>query len=343
VSPVSIALALAMTYNGAAGDTKTAMEQTLGLNGLNIEDINQSYQNLIHGLVTLDPGVLLTIANSIWYRDDFEVLQSFIDINQQYYNAQVTPLDFNNPVSVEVINNWVDENTNHKIPEILSEINPETVMFLINAIYFKGSWTALFDPAQTSDSPFYMEDGTELTIPTMKQKNLFGYFENELFKALKLPYGNEKFSMMVFLPASPHNVNDIIAELNPSNWNDWSGSFTITDSVNLYLPKFKFSYEITLNDVLKTLGMSIAFTSQADFTGINPAGNLLISNVKHKSFVEVNEEGTEASAATIVEMVVTSAPQEINFHANRPFLFIITEKTTNAIVFIGKVAKPEIE
>jgi serpin B len=343
VSPVSVALALAMTYNGAAGDTKTAMEQTLSLNGLTVEEINQSYQSLIHALVTLDPVVLLTIANSIWYRNDFEVLQSFIDINQQYYNAQVNPLDFNDPASVDVINNWVDANTNHKIPSIIYQIQPENVMFLINAIYFKGTWKYTFETANTTDQPFYMEDGTMITTPVMKQKDVFGYFENELMQVLKLPYGSEKFNMIIFLPAVSHTVNDIIAELNPSNWTLWLNDFTTSDSVNVYLPKFKFSYEITLNDILKNMGMSIAFSDFADFTGINPAGNLFISNVKHKSFVEVNEEGTEAAAATVVEISFTSVPEEKYVIADRPFVFIITEKATSAVVFIGKVAQPVIE
>ncbi|MCX6258927.1 MAG: serpin family protein [Bacteroidia bacterium] len=343
ISPASVGLALAMTYNGAGGDTKTAMEQTLNLSGLTIDEINQSYQGLVHLLQTTDPNVLLTIANSIWYRNTFSVLQPFIDVNQQYYSAEVAALDFNDPGSVNIINNWVDAKTNHKITSVIQEITPDNMMFLINAIYFKGIWKYQFNPDNTTDLPFTMEDGTVLNVPMMKQKSNFNYMENDLMQGIQLPYGDEKFNMVVLLPSGTHTANHIIAQLSQTNWDNWMNSFSMTDSVTVYLPKFKFAYDITLNQALSDMGMTVAFTKMADFTGINPAGNLYISNVIHKSFVDVNEEGTEAAAVTVVTIGTSCVGPEKYFYAQKPFVFAITEKSSNSIVFLGKIAQPEIQ
>lgn len=343
ISPASVGLALAMTYNGAAGDTKTAMEQTLGLSGLTVDQINQSYHDLVQLLQTTDQNVLLTVANSIWYRNSFDILQTFIDVNQQYYNAQVTPLNFNDPASADIINNWVDSNTNHKIPTIINNITPDKVMYLINAIYFKGIWKYQFNPGNTTLQPFTMEDGTILSVPAMKIKSAFLYYEDQSLQAIQLPYGNGKFNMVIMLPSGTTSTSDIISNLSQNSWNSMMNSFTLPDSVTVYLPKFRFSYDITLNQILSDMGMAVAFSDMADFSGINPNVGLCISNVKHKSYVEVNEEGTEAAAATVVEISYTSVGNEKFFFADRPFVFAITEKSSNSIVFLGKIAKPEIQ
>ena len=339
ISPLSVSMALGMTLNGADSETKQAMQQTLEVAGLTDEQINQSYQSLMELLTGLDPKVQFQIANSIWYRSTFSVEQPFIDVNKQYFDAQVSGLDFNDPSSVNVINSWVNDNTNAKIDKIIDQINPMTVMFLINAIYFKGTWTYQFEEENTVESPFYLPDNSEKMCHLMKIAGTFNYFSNDKLKAVDLPYGDKEFSMTLILPQENHEIDDIIGELNNTNWNSWIGQFGESDG-EIFLPRFKLEYEKTLNDVLAQLGMGIAFTGQADFTRINKGGNLFISEVKHKSFVEVNEEGTEAAAVTSVEVSLTSVGSGFIFRADRPFVFVIREKNSGSILFIGKIVDP---
>ncbi len=339
ISPLSVSMALGMTLNGADSETKQAMQQTLEVAGLTDEQINQSYQSLMELLTGLDPKVQFQIANSIWYRSTFSVEQPFIDVNKQYFDAQVSGLDFNDPSSVNVINSWVNDNTNAKIDKIIDQINPMTVMFLINAIYFKGTWTYQFEEENTVESPFYLPDNSEKMCHLMKIAGTFNYFSNDKLKAVDLPYGDKEFSMTLILPQENHEIDDIIGELNNTNWNSWIGQFGESDG-EIFLPRFKLEYEKTLNEVLAQLGMGIAFTGQADFTRINKGGNLFISEVKHKSFVEVNEEGTEAAAVTSVEVSLTSVGSGFIFRADRPFVFVIREKNSGSILFIGKIVDP---
>lgn len=346
VSPLSVALALAMTYNGANGETKTAMENTLKLNGLSPEDINVSYKMLIEALKSLDEKVLLEIANAIFYRDDFSVEPEFIAVNKSYYDAEVTPLDFNSPGSLDIINNWVADKTNDKITKILDEITPDQVMFLLNAIYFKGIWAKEFNNKSTIDYPFYSETGESESVKMMCRLDTLDYATNDLFSAIKLPYGKGNYNLFVFLPEQGKTTNDIVSALTIDNWHTWMDEFSSTNSIDIKFPKFNFEYEIELNDILTDMGMGVAFTDAADFTGINSAGGLKIGFVKHKTFVEVNEEGTEAAAVTIVSIELTSVgnePPKIPFTVNKPFVFAITEKDTGAILFIGTVSKPEYD
>ena len=342
ISPLSVSMALGMTYNGADSTTLEAMHETLEYGNLSINEVNESYQSLIKLLTELDPKVIFDIANSIWYREGFSVENDFLTTNQDYFDAIVEALDFNRSDAADIINAWVDENTNGKIEEIVdSPINPLTVMFLINAIYFKGTWTYEFDEENTRDDTFFLPDGSEKECKMMSHKNDHHYFENEQFQAIDLPYGNAEFSMTIFLPKPGINIDSLIAQFSNDNWNSWISSFS-SQEVNLYLPKFKMEYEISLNNVLCALGMSIAFDpGRADFTKINSDGNLYISNVKHKTFVKVNEEGTEAAAVTSVEIGLKSAG--ITMHINRPFVFAIRENHSGTILFIGKIIEPEWE
>jgi len=346
ISPLSVSMALGMTLNGADDDTCEAMKQTLELVGLTEEDINKSYQSLIELLRGLDPQVLFQIANSIWYREGFAVKQSFLDTCQQYFDAVVAGLDFSDLDAADTINGWVDESTNGKIEEIVdSPIHPLTVMFLINAIYFKGTWKYEFDEQDTRSETFYLIDGSESACQMMQQEATLAYYENNDFQVVDLPYGNGKYSMTVLLPAQDKNIDELIAELNDSNWNEWMGNLS-QEEIELYLPKFTVEYEIKLNDVLKAMGMEVAFDSvQADFTRMYDAdqtiGNLYIHEVKHKTFVEVNEEGTEAAAVTSVEMRLTSAGPYMR--VNRPFIFAIRENHSGSILFAGKIVEPTYE
>ncbi len=341
ISPLSVAYALGMAYNGADGSTKTQMEDVLHKSGLSLLEINQSYKELMQYLVTNDPAVLLTIANSIWYRDNFLVEQSFLDINSNYFNALINPLNFDDPASKDIINAWVAAQTNNKIQTIINNINPQDVMYIINAIYFKASWKYEFDPASTIQYPFSLADGSVKNVETMMNGEGYYYCKNSLFEAIELPYGKEDFSMLVFVPVNGNTVNDIIDELNPVNWSNWLSSFQFAEQANVFLPKFKYEYEKSLNQILCDLGMPVAFDSfNANFSKINPNAQLYISDVLHKTYVDVNEEGTEAAAVTSISIGTTSVPQNIMFFANKPFLYVIKEKQTDAIIFMGKIMDP---
>ncbi|NQU81631.1 MAG: serpin family protein, partial [Bacteroidetes bacterium] len=219
ISPLSVSLALAMTYNGADGDTKEAMEKTLGLSGLTVDEINDNYKMLIDALASVDPKVLMSIANSIWYKQNFEVEQDFINVNQDYFYAEVSPLDFTNPDAVTTINNWVADKTKNKITEIINEIPPLAVMYLINAIYFKGIWKYEFDESDTKEKPFYLSDGTSKDVPMMVQEGSFNYLSNDILQAVEMPYGAGNYSMIILLPHYNKTPDDIIDQLSNENWN----------------------------------------------------------------------------------------------------------------------------
>jgi len=339
VSPLSATLALAMTYNGAAGSTKTAFENVFHLNGLSAAEINQSMYDLSKALVGVDPQVILKIANSIWYRNTFSVESDFLNTNKKYYDAEVKALDFNNPNSKNIINSWVDEQTGHKIPTIVSHIYSTDIMFLINAIYFKGSWKSRFDKAQTENRPFYLPDGQTKDVPTMSQQRSFAGLYNDLFTAVELPYGRGNYSMILMLPNEDKTLKELEDSLTQTNWQTWMAGFGELGKIIIQLPKFKFDYARSMKDDLSRLGLGIAFSDTADFSKINPNVQLSISRVKQKTFIKVNEEGTEAAAATVVAVGSTSAlPKIIAF--NRPFLFVIKEKYTQAILFVGRVTDP---
>lgn len=339
ISPLSISQALSMTLNGAGGDTKIAMEEALKVTGYDRDELNELNKALITALVSHDQKVTVNVANSIWYRKEFTVLPDFITRNQTFYNADVKPVDFSDAGCKDLINSWVSEKTNKKIPEIIDQINPDAFMFLINAIYFKGAWTNEFDAKKTSSGSFYPEVGSEVQVDMMYQKMDLNMFANETFTSVELPYGKGNWRMFMFLPETGKKVADIEKLLTSDNWNNWLSAYDTVREVQFSMPKFTFSYEVSLKDVLSAMGMEVAFTDGADFTGILPGGGLLITGVKHKTFIEVNEEGTEAAAVTSVEVGVTSIGNFISF--NKPFLFAIAEKSTGTILFVGRMMKPE--
>ena len=343
ISPLSVALALGMTYNGSATTTREAMEATLKLQGFTEGEINDGYKDIIDQLLDLDPKVVMQIANSIWYREGFTVEEDFISTNEEHFYAEIRELDFSRTDAKDIINQWVSDHTNELIEEIIDMIPPEAVMYLINAIYFKGSWTYEFDPEETELRPFYPDQVSSVDVSTMRQEAALHYFQNNLFQCVDLPYGDNQYSMLVFLPSGDNTCDDIRAELSSDNLNTWSNQFAETN-VLVQMPKFKFETFKLLNDPLTGMGMGIAFTDSADFTRINHAGNLFISRVLHKTFIDVNEEGTEAAAVTAVEISLTSAgggTQTVPFIADKPFLFLIREKSTGSILFIGKLSQPE--
>jgi len=346
ISPSSILTALAMTYNGAEGQTREAMSETLHLQEMSLDDVNRAFADLLTILNHPDPDLELAVANSLWAREDIDFNEDFLDRNSNYYKAEISSLDFANPESADMINSWVEEQTRGAIEEIVqAPISPDTILFLINAIYFKGEWAEQFDSDLTRNMPFYLSDGTDIEHPIMFQNGEFAYLENELFQAVSLPYGkNERFSMYVILPSKEVGLSKFYQEMNTESWPEWTDSFSVREG-EVGLPRFKFEYETSLNDVLSELGMGIAFDDHtADFSGMRPTPPpLAISDVKHKSFIEVNEEGTEAAAATSVEIEVTAMPEDDRFTmiVDRPFFFTITDNMTGINLFMGSVANPE--
>lgn len=344
LSPLSVSFALGMTLNGAAGETREAMETTLALSGLTPDEINHSYRNVIDVLTQADPEVVFEIANSIWHRSALPVNPEFIEINQTYFDASVRGLDFDAPWAADTINYWVNEHTHGKIPKIINPPIPwDIVMFLINAVYFNGNWHLPFDTGSTIDMNFILRDGTMEPRPFMRTDTTFNYFENDLFQAIDLPYGDAGFSMIVFLPKTPYSIDEVIGQLTDDTWAAWLAGFSEA-KVMLSLPKFKFSYGVKLNDVLTGMGMGIAFDPLgADFSPMlsgSIAGQLYINHVVHKAFVQVDEKGTEAAAVTVVGMGVTSIDPDPVMIVDRPFMFAIYEHESKSLLFMGKVVDP---
>lgn len=339
ISPASIAMALSMTYNGAKGETQQAMAKTLELQGMSFEEINQANATLKATLTNPDPNVQLSIANSLWARKGEPFNPEFLQNNQNFYGAQVTALDFNNPSASDIINNWVEQSTNGKIPKIIegTEISPTTILFLINAIYFKGQWTTQFDKTQTKELPFTLLNGTQKQHPFMFQQAQYKYYSNQLFQAVSLPYGQGRLSLYIFLPHKNVSLQTFYNSLNAENWEQWMKQFQ-SEQVLVGLPRFKVNYGLELNDVLKSLGMAIAFDeNRADFANMTPQ-SAYISKVKHNTFFEVNEEGSEAVGATSVQIASRSIP--MNLIIDRPFFCVIRDNQTQAILFMGSIVEP---
>jgi serine protease inhibitor len=337
ISPLSASMALGMTMNGAAGATYDQMRRALAFGDAGAGDINAGYKSLIALLRGLDPQVDVRIANSIWYREGFPVEPSFVEASRNYFDAEVGALDFSKPAALTTINSWVSGATAGHIPTILDRIDRDLVMLLINAIYFKGSWREKFDPALTREAPFHGVDGDRPAM-LMHREGTMGYLATADFTAVDLPYGNSAFTMTVVLPQPGRNVEDVVATLRSAQWTDWAQQLREVQ-VDLFLPRFRLAWERTLNEDLEALGMRDAFVDGgADFSRLSPLGRqVFISFVKQKTYVDVDEEGTEAAAVTAVGAAVTSMPQTVVLRVDRPFIFVIRERLSGTVMFLGKV------
>ena len=340
ISPLSVSLALAMTYNGAEGETKMAMEEAMRLTGLSTDEINQSYQSLVKALLEADSKVTMEVAQSIWCRLGYNVLDDFINVNQTYYDAEVRELDFSRSDAKDIMNGWIEDKTHNKIKNMITEVSPSHVMFLINAIYFNGEWQHKFDKENTQKRAFKIKDDQTVQVDMMQKEDSVLMTSNDLFSAIQMPYGRGNFNMVVLLPNEGKTCNELISSLSSDNWKVLMQNFVPANNVDIWLPKFKDDYKIKLNDVLSAMGMEVAFTPSADFSGINGNGGIWIDYVLHQTFIDVSEKGTEAAAATVVAMIETAMPSTPQFHADRPFIYAITEKETGAILFMGKMTKP---
>lgn len=341
ISPLSVTLALAMAYNGAGGETETAMRTTLGFPDYTREELNTALAGLSGVLTQLDWAVTFQIANSIWYRQGLPVENDFITRNRQYYAASVQPLDFNTSQAPDQINAWASTHTHGRIPRVIEAIDPQTMLLLLNALYFKGSWSAGFTPRETHQEPFTLADGREIPCQMMQQTATLAYFEDEAVQAVDLEYGEGHFAMALFLPKT--SLAELTGKLDAATWERWHARF-IKQKGTVYLPKFKLAGDRLLNNSLKALGMAIAFDDrQADFSGISLATTLFISEVKHCSFVQVDEEGTEAAAVTVVGVGTTSIgePAGFSLRFDRPFLLVIHDHHSRTVLFAGCIYQPE--
>jgi len=349
-SPYSISLALAMTYAGARGETAQQMAATLQFM-LEQKRLHPAFNWLDAELATRGEGAAgkdgegfrLNIVNAIWGQKDYEFLPDFLDVLAENYGAGLRILDFITEAekSRVAINDWVSGQTEGRIKDLIPQgaIDEWTRLVLTNAIYFNAAWEHTFDEDMTADGPFYLLDGGQVTVPMMKQTESFGYTKGEGYQAVELLYDGGELSMVILLPEAGNfeafeaglqaqQVSDIISGLQPTE-------------VALTMPRFEFDSEFSLKDTLADMGMPIAFSSGADFSGMTGNPELFISDVVHKAFVAVDEDGTEAAAATAVIMPTSAAPEPaVEVTIDRPFVFLIRDIETGAILFVGRVLNP---
>lgn len=339
VSPLSVSMALGMTMNGAANATLDSMRAALGFEGMPLADINAGYRGLIDLLLGLDRTTEMRVANAVWYRTGLSADADFRDALLASFDARVQALDFGLPTAPDTMNRWASSATNGRIPRIVDAIDPQTVMFLMNAVYFKAKWVDAFDPRKTSPGAFMPAFGNPQLVPMMRNNTSFDVLQSAEVNVAELRYGNEAFVVDLVLPGATGDIHDLIDSLTPQRWAGWMASLQ-RRTMDLVVPKFTLEYERSLNDDLAALGMGIAFVDgAADFRNLfepNQPGPF-ISAVKHKTFVEVNEAGTEAAAVTSVTVGVTSLPP--SFTVNEPFLLVIRERFSGTILFMGKILR----
>jgi serine protease inhibitor len=344
ISPLSISIALSMIYNGAEGTTRDAMARALQLGNMNLDEINEGYLNLIESLENADKLVTLNIADSIWIRDSFEpyIRQDFTQKLNEYFGSEVFCRDFGDPQTPDEINGWISNKTEGKIDKMVDGISPELVMFLINAIYFKGEWVTSFNESATKEADFFLSNGSTVEADMMSTKGNFSFYEGADFKAARFPYGRDKIAMYVFLPNSDVTLDSFVESLSQDALENYLNKFSMVKGLEVEFPKFKLEYGVKrLNDALEKLGMGIAFDpNNANFSGIAPA-QLYIDYVNHKAVIEVNEKGTVAAAVTVGGISATAVPAEPRtFNVNRPFFFVIRDDRSGTILFMGEVENP---
>lgn len=338
VSPLSLHVALGMLLNGADGQTKSEIQKVLKTNDLTLDETNKIYKELMQNLPNVDKNVKNTIANSVWQEKTFPTEAAFITALKDNFSAQHFAEDFGDAATVGKINKWASDNTNGKIEKILDQISADQVMFLINALYFKGNWTNEFKKENTYKQDFSGSTGTK-QVDMMHQTENVNFAQVGNYKAIQLPYGNEKYVMTVLLPENG-KLNEVMSSLNPTSWSALTQAMQ-KQKVMIALPKFKVEYNKKLNDILSSMGMPTAFTTSADLSKISPpAGKIQVGFVKQDTYVAVDEQGTEAAAVTTIGIELTSAPMYPEFVCDRPFLFVISEKTSNTLLFVGKIVNP---
>jgi serine protease inhibitor len=345
LSPLSASMALGMTMNGAAGGTLDQMRAMLGFGSLPMSDVDASYRGLLDVLGSLDSHVELDIANAIFHRSTFQFETTFLDTVRTYFDAEVQGLDFSDPAAVVTINDWVRQATKNRIDGIVDPpIDPQTMAFLLNAVYFKGDWTKRFDTKDTYTGSFHLVDGGTSDVRFMSKKDTLAYRASDAWQAVELPYGGGAWVMTVAVPTQGHSLDDLSADLATLLDPDATWS---KQTVVIHLPRFQLEWERVLNADLKALGMVDAFSPiDADFTPMfrnAREAQLHVQEVKQKTFLKVDETGTEAAAVTSVSVGVTSVPLEYIVEANRPFFMAIRERLTGAVLFAGYIVQPPLD
>lgn len=347
LSPYSISTALAMTYGGARGDTETQMAKALRFT-IGQEDLHPAFAELESKLNKVQEAgnVKLSIANSLWLQRDYKFLDAYLSLVKKHYGVSITAVDYKRATEAarKLINNWVEDKTQEKIKDLIQPgiLDALTRLVLVNAIYFKGDWDRQFNAEQTKDAPFFVSPEESVNTPMMYQKHRFRYADTGDLQVLELPYAGNELSMLVLLPSEKGALGRIEKRLSMENLREWRRQLRKKE-VMVYLPKFKMTSMFRLDETLRSMGMVDAFSmGKADFSGMdgNP-GWLYIGAVIHKAFVDVNEEGTEAAAATAVVMRVKSMPKPPpTFRADHPFVFLIQENQTGSILFMGRLNDP---
>ena len=345
-SPYSISTALAMTHGGAREETAKQMAETLHFS-LENEKLHSAFADMQSTLNALQRKrkIQLNIANSLWPQDEYPFLEEYLKLTKRYYGTEITSVDYKRKPedARKKINAWVEEKTNDKIKDIISETpDPLTRLILVNAIYFKGNWASQFKKFATTKMPFYLNVSKSIEVPMMNQTSEFNYGEEEHLQVLELPYVGNKLSMLVILPREIDGIHNLEESLTKDNLEGWTGN-VYREKVEVYLPRFRVTSEFSLNETLVSMGMKDPFDmNKANFSGMDGNPNwLYIGAVLHKAFVDVNEEGTEAAAATGVRMGVKSAPSPpVLFRADHPFFFLIRDNSTGSILFLGRLSRP---
>lgn len=345
LSPFSTSTALAMTYLGARGETAEEMAKVLHFN-TNQDAFHNDYKKLIDRISELGErkDVALKTANSLWLQKRYRIKSSFLDDAEKYYGPKVNLVNFRETEDARnQINTWTSDNTEGKIKELLKPglLDPLTRLVLVNAIYFKGSWAHPFDAKETRDYPFYLYPDNVIQTPTMSSKKNFSFYKDEDIKMVALPYKGGDISLIAVLPHDIRGIDKLEEHITAEMFEKWYGKLE-SKEVILKLPRFKIRTAKSLTGPLKQLGLSTPFSQNADFTGMTRKKELYISDVVHEAFVDVNEKGTEAAAATAVAMRAYALPpdQTEEFIANHPFMFFIYDSTSKSILFMGKVADP---
>jgi serpin B len=342
VSPAGISAALAMTYSGARGETEKQMARVLHFS-LPQQQLHPAFSEILSGLKgTKDYE--MAVANRLWGQKNYKFSDDFLKTTKMYYQGGFQDVDFvSDPESsCKTINAWVEEKTRQKIKDLLQtkDITSLTRLVLTNAIYFKGSWVARFNQKNTADAPFLLEDGKTIKTPMMSQTGKFNCLEEGSFDMLELPYAGDRLSMLVMLPGKGSSLAKMEKLLTPENLRQWRSSMH-EGKVTVALPRFKTTTRFVLNDQLVAMGMKDAFDEKkADFSGMTGRPNLYISKAIHKAFVDVNEEGTEAAAATAIVINTKNGQRTIVFSADHPFLFMIFDKESESILFLGRLMNP---
>lgn len=340
VSPLSLHIALGMLANGANGETAEEIKRVLRVEGIDSQQLNKAYGDYLTGLPDIDPKVKLHLANSVWYRNSFNVRQSYIDLLGADFKAKISAEDFNDPLVVRKINQWASDNTMGKVPKVIENLDESLVMLLMNALYFKGDWSSQFDKNKTNEANFKLSDGSAKKVQMMFGEHPAKVFNDGNTQAVQLGYGGGEYVLTLLLPKENTSLDEYLKNFDSAEWKNIQKNL-FERNVNVGLPRFGLEYKILLNSTLDKMGMPKAFTNAADFSKISEGGNLSVSFVKQDTYLQLDEKGTEAAAVTTIGVELTSTPQKFTIVFDRPFAMIISEKTSDSILFMGRIMNPD--